>query len=812
MIDTKNKKKGPERWVTPQMFDIRPVNKRGELDIERIQKIEKIVMIDIGRSSQKKNTSKELPLIKKIPRQKIGCSDFHLLEVERFQRVLSQEKADSDSSEKLQEISLEMVSGYHIRSARKRSKHLPSQPLWIDFSFRELLFFRKYFDIFSIRKSIFSFSAIAFSIFLIIFGAGLMSRGFGIKGSAVSQGEAAMASLMKAKDGIANNNFKEASLDFNEAYDKFAGISSDLDSLGGILVDSTRFLPYLSKLSSGANLAKAGEDISKAGALVGETMKNLDEIKNPSDKEEPISYLEVFQKSDKNIQDISNLLSDAQIHIGKINVSDIPEDKRATFINLKEKLPEINSFLAAYNDSSKMFTDILGGNGPKKYLFLFQNNQEMRPTGGFIGTYAILDIFNGRVRNFYVDGIFNPDGQLRERIVPPAPIQKISANWSLHDSNWFPDFPKSAEKACWFYEKTGGPTVDGVIAMTPTVMQKLLEITGSIEMPEYRVTVDKDNFLETVQNEVEVDYDKEINQPKKILSDLAPMILDRIFNAQGFSDIARTMDTMIESLDEKHILIYSKNYEIEKLLQNEGWSGEILSSKKDYLSVINTNINGYKTDGVIDETISHKAEIQSDGSIIDTVNISRHHNGGNTPYDWWNRVNSDYMRVYVPQGSQLISVQGQTREIDSPPLDYANLGYKVDPQLKMEEDSAQIDQESGTRIYDDSEKTVFANWAYVSPQETAEVTYKYLLPFKINTDSKTRPADTYSIVYQKQSGSLGSRLISEIIYPKSYKAIWKYPAEKLSDIDSLPDDRLGLKMESDLKTDKFIGAALMSND
>ncbi|HBR71803.1 MAG TPA: hypothetical protein DEA27_03310, partial [Candidatus Moranbacteria bacterium] len=32
----------------------------------------------------------------------------------------------------------------------------------------------------------------------------------------------------------------------------------------------------------------------------------------------------------------------------------------------------------------------------------------MRATGGFIGTYGLLDISNGHVRDFFIDGIFNP--------------------------------------------------------------------------------------------------------------------------------------------------------------------------------------------------------------------------------------------------------------------------------------------------------------------------------------------------------------------------------------------------------------------
>ncbi|MFZ2193369.1 MAG: DUF4012 domain-containing protein [Candidatus Moraniibacteriota bacterium] len=657
------------------------------------------------------------------------------------------------------------------------------------------------------RRYSLSFFIAVPAVFLLIFGASFFYRGLKVRGLAIENGKIAYANLTKAKDEIKNSNFNRAAVNFDDAYERFDEIKKNIDGLGKILVETSRFVPFLSKLSSGSHLAEAGKDISRIGELATEILQTLNEIKNPNKNGESISYLKIFQDSNKNIVEISAKMDDLEDNLAKINMDDIPENQRSQFIALKQKLPEINKFMDSFAEEEKILVDVLGGNGPRKYLFLFQNNQEMRATGGFIGTYAVLDISNGNIKNFFVDGIFNPDGQLREKIIPPIPIQKISANWSLHDSNWFPDFPKSAEKASWFYEKTGGPTVDGVITMTPTVMQRLLEITGPIEMPEYSMTIDKDNFLENIQTEVEIGYDKDLNQPKKVLADLTPKILDRIFNTKNISDFTKTIDILLSSLNEKHILIYSKNYDIEKILSKNGWSGEILDTRKDYLSVINTNINGYKTDGVVAENISHKAEIQSDGSIINTVTITRQHNGGNTPYEWWNKVNSDYMRVYVPKGSKLIHVSGQTKEFNSPPLDYKALGFKQDVQLIIEEESVVIDEESGTRIYEDSGKTVFANWVYVSPQESVKITYSYILPFKLDMSLTINPADAYSILFQKQSGSIGSDFSSTIIYPDFYKEIWRYPEQNISMLSDQIDGKTGFKFEDKLKTDKFIGVA-----
>jgi len=823
-MKSREKNKNWRKKILPQMFDIRPTDAEGNLDFERIRKIEKILKIQEKFFDRKiKNWPLENELAKpyRISRESRPETDEFYGKKKKVKKSFQEKQSPQvfrlGESADSAEVPVAYESRFHaddfvfaedriedyISSINAECAPQFSEEVKVTEKDNKILL-TGYFDKVSWRKSLFSFFSLAAAMFLVVFGIGFWKKGIDIKKSVEQNGSLAYAELVQAKEGILARDFQKSSFEFGEAYKKFGEISTELDGMGRFFVETTRFIPYLSKISSGSALAKTGQDISRVGVLAGDVLKNMDEIKNPLDAQaEPVSFLKIFQDAAGNSREIQSLLEDAQKNLEKVNLDDIPEDKRIQFINLKSRLPEARKFIGGFLSNSDIFTDVLGGNGPRKYLFLFQNNQEIRATGGFIGTYGVMDISNGRIKKFFIDGIFNPDGQLREKVVPPVPIQKISAAWSLHDSNWFPDFPVSAEKAMWFFERTGGPTVDGVITMTPAVMQKLLEITGPIELPEYGVTVDKDNFLEKIQYEVEVDYDKELNQPKQILADLAPKLLDKIFNAKNFTDIAKTLNILSDSLNEKQILIYSSNYDIEKKISELGWSGEILNADKDYLSVINTNINGFKTDGVVDEKISHVAEIQEDGSVVDEVMITRHHNGGNTEFEWWNKVNADYMRIYVPKGSQLISVEGQTREFDSPPLDYNALNFKRDPQVESEEDSIRIDEESGTRVYEDAGKTVFANWSYVSPQETTTVKYKYLLPFKISMNNTTKPADTYSLLIQKQAGSLGSKFSFHLTYPSNQKMIWQYP-----DNVEVSDNR-SVSWETDLRTDKFIGMAFV---
>lgn len=617
-----------------------------------------------------------------------------------------------------------------------------------------------------------------------------------IKGVVLGESSEGVVRTLSALENLKRSEWAHSAEDFNAAYASFEQASRSLGVVGNEFSKATRFFPWISKLASGQGVIDGAKHLSLAGA---ELSSVLDSVDGAFSDQRVLSgesglFLTLLDRNEAPVGRALDEVRLAEDSFSRVNPSDIPEENLASFRTLQEKLPVIRSLLEGLHDHDILLRDLLGENGPRLYLFLFQNNTELRPTGGFIGSYGFLNVSHGEVRNFFVNGIFDPDGQLKVNVVPPKPIQKVSAAWSLHDSNWYPDFPTSAEKAIYFYEKTGGPTVDGVITLTPTVIVDLLKVTGPIEMPEYGVTIDADNFIPAIQEEVEVKYDKEENKPKKILSDLAPILLDRLLHSEGKAKIFQAVEALTEGLNERHILLYSRNEELERLVKSSGWGGEMLPTDKDYLSVVHSNLNGYKTDGIIDETIVHTADIGADGTVTDTVRITRRHNGGSSRYDWWNKVNSDYLRVYVPEGSELLSEKGATWEFPKEPLDYDALKFLRDEDVQQEEQGTVVDK-SGTRISKESGKTVFGNWVYVSPGESVTVEYRYRLPFRVRLDEAG--AAPYSLLVQKQSGSVGSAFRSNLFYPgKLFVPIWKTGVEGSAG---------ALSSSGVLKTDIFLG-------
>lgn len=619
------------------------------------------------------------------------------------------------------------------------------------------------------KKAARVFLGLALIIFLAVPLAGWLGRALTLKADIVSSGLNAYGQLLKAKEALGQMNFFAAEKNFAAAYAYFSQANSQVNEIGGPLVSILETIPGLTSLSSGVRLIEAGQDLSKAGENFSQTLALFggDNLNIFSGNIGNSIFPDKMAQAKMYLESAFNYLASAKYNLDLINVASLPPDMQPPLAALKDKMPEILQFSASANDWVKKLSLILGEKTPQKYLLIFQNNAEARATGGFIGTYGILDLDQGQIKKLFIDGIFNPDGQLSEKIIPPEPLQKIAIPWTTHDANWFADFPTSAQKIMWFYERTGGPTPDGVISLTPTVIERLLKLTGPIEMPEYGVILDADNFIDITQYKTEIDYDKDLNQPKKILADFAPRFLDKLSEQikQNNLEVLRTID---DALKEKHILVYFGNQDLENFVVSQGWGGELKQAQKDYFSVVNSNIDGRKTDRVIEQKIKYLSEIQDDGSIIDTLEIVRHHQGGALNYNWYNEPNIDYLRVYLPKGAELISVQGQSQVSFEAQIDYQKFGFKKDQQVDAIEQTMQQDEKSGTEIFEESGKTVFGNWVNVNPGETASIIYKYRLPFKLATGGTN--AD-FSLLAQKQSGSLDSKLEVTVNWPQTLNAI-----------------------------------------
>ncbi|WKZ28866.1 MAG: DUF4012 domain-containing protein [Patescibacteria group bacterium] len=566
------------------------------------------------------------------------------------------------------------------------------------------------------------------------------------------------------------------------------------------------------KLSSGTKLLDAGEAVSKAGA---ELARGLDAMQL-SQETNAVKLAHMT----KALENALPHLEEGVARLNDVSARSVPSAYRPMFVRLREDVVSALADLKRASSSSPTLLDAIGANGKRRYLVVFQNANELRPTGGFIGSFALMDLKDGEIEKIEIPagGSYDLRGGFNRRIKAPEQLRLVNPRWEFQDANWFPDFPTSARSLMWFYEKSGGPTVDGVIAVTSNVMQELLRAVGPIEMPEYGKTITADNFMLETQKAVEIEYDRETNRPKQIISDMAPKLLKKLVDG-GSSDLPKLASAFGKALSSKDVQVYFSDESTQRAADDFGWTGALRpTADADYLAVIDTNIAGGKTDGVIDEFIRHETRFEEDGSIIDTVTVTRAHRG--KPGELFTGIkNIDYMRVYVPKGSTLLSAEG----FQAPAEGYflpQDTTLQPSTLLAAVEGPTTIDEASGTTIHDESELTVFGNWVQLEPGETKTVKLSYRLPFRL-ADLTRAPASwverakdavgayvptaELKLIVQKQAGTSRRTLESRTLAPKGWSIRTSVPEEA-----NVEPGRLELK--APLDQDVFVGMVLVNRE
>jgi hypothetical protein len=219
---------------------------------------------------------------------------------------------------------------------------------------------------------------------------------------------------------------------------------------------------------------------------------------------------------------------------------------------------------------------ILGGDGPTTYLVLFQNNMELRPTGGFIGSYGILTFNGGRLTDLAVSDVYSADGQLNGHVEPPAAIKEYlgEANWWLRDSNWDPDFPTSAKRAEWFLDKEVGRKVDGVIAIDLYPIRALVGLTGPIFLADFNTDITAENLYEKTQQEVEANFFPGTHKKASFLTALSQNILAELTGFKG-KNLVLALRSLYRSLEERHLQIYLHDAASQEMISFLNWDGVV---------------------------------------------------------------------------------------------------------------------------------------------------------------------------------------------------------------------------------------------
>ena len=494
-----------------------------------------------------------------------------------------------------------------------------------------------------------------------------------------------------------------------------------------------RLLFIGTKLSQGAvHLAKAGESGTLLTQIVfhhhdGNISEALKRIQiNLNEAYDELSFVESELQSGKEIdfdltasltQKMQKLTSDLPVIRQKINQA-------------RTILPLIPSFIA--QDSKKT------------YLLLFQNSAEIRPTGGFIGSYGLLTFDQGKLLDFNVEDIYSADGQLKGYVEPPEPIKEFLGQntWFFRDSNWDPDFTVSAQRAEWFLNKTTNRKVDGVIAVNLPAVKELLKATGPIDLPDYNEEITADNLFERAEYRSEIDFFPGSTQKKDFLGALSREIFEKAQNASG-ADLLKFVQALEAGLVQKQVLIYLHDKPSQRILLEENWAGAIYQPSlktvdnrpvlTDYSYLVEANLGINKANYFLKRDIKQQLTIFKNKEILAITNINYHNQSPAAA--WPGGIYRSYLRQYIPLGSKLVSVK----------IDDKKLDIKKD-----------IDQTVA------SGKTVIGFPVTVPVKNSLDVEITYRIPGKLEfKNNQSRLA----IVIPKQPGIINDSIEAIINYP-----------------------------------------------
>ncbi len=442
-------------------------------------------------------------------------------------------------------------------------------------------------------------------------------------------------------------------------------------------------------------------------------------------------------------------LSSAVSDLEKFNYQFLPPDLQSTFSEGVTRIRSAKILVEEIAGLQGFVLNLLGGE-KKTYLLIFQNNNEARATGGFIGTYGILEFANGGMRIEKIESIYALDGQLKKPIAAPGPLQReLSQYWGTRDSNWFVDFPTSARKTLQFLEEGAGILASGVISFTPDVFEKLLALTGPIDMPEYGEVLTAENFRAIVQYRTSVDYDLKLNQPKKFLADFTPRFLARL---QGLDEPQwlEVLNILSQMIAEKQILMFSLDSDIEAQIAKYGADGAVRQTAGDYLAIIHSNVGGGKTDRHILQKVEKQVNLDSGGLAIIRLKITRTHQGFDEKYF---PKNLDFMRIMVPAQAKLLSASGFD---DYELLPSQRPDAATDSDLTSWDSDITRDEKTGMYIGKEAGHAFFANWLELSPGETKSAELVYEIQFAAS--------QTYTQIVQKQGGARPFEFSFELNY------------------------------------------------
>lgn len=571
--------------------------------------------------------------------------------------------------------------------------------------------------------------------------------------------------LLASRDYLEKGDFGQAEVKIREAKDGITQIKNVLNS-ASILRRVPKTNEFFKKADRVIDLATEGIDGILYATLGSKSLFETTKIISGESREDPQKF---YEKAQIDLRYASGKLSKVYANLEDENLkAGFPVIIAERIDDLKVRVAFYHSLVEQAKSASALMPKITAIGGKKSYLVLLQNNLELRPAGGFIGSYARLDFENGRLKDIKVDDIYNLDGALSEVIAPPQDLKsdlRIERLY-LRDSNYEPDFPTAARQASFFYRKEAGQPVQGVIALDLKASGNLLDAVGGLDLPEYGEAVNGSNLFEKSISHAETNFFPGSQAKKNYLTSLETQLFNKIFylSKQNWPAIIQAID---KSLKEKHILVYLEDPSLFSYLASSNWSGVFSRGAdkregeiNDFLAVIESNMGANKANYYLQRKITLNLSFTKEGKIFHTLKINYKNTSPSEVFPagkYKNRI-----KIYTPFGSRLTKAKLDETDITNQFVPFSDYG-----------------------------RSAFSSLIQIEPKEQKTLLFEYEL---VDSLSFVNNSALFRMEIFKQPGVMSDPLDFVLNYPINYK-IAKRPDEGNAGVQEI-------KIATDLRTDR----------
>ena len=285
---------------------------------------------------------------------------------------------------------------------------------------------------------------------------------------------------------------------------------------------------------------------------------------------------------------------------------------------VREALGKIHTQLARANReaqhaavAAELAPAIFGGQGPRTYLLVVQNNAESRATGGFIGSYGLITAQDGKlhVGDLLRSGTWNNTLRVLPDVTFGTPddyrtrYTQFDPATTLQNVNLSPDFPSVAQVLMSLAPQAGLTKVDGVLAVDPEGLAALLQLTGPVSVAGWPTEITADNVVQVTLRDA---YAAFADTPERVdfLGDVAHVAVDEATSG-NLGRPAQIAKVLGAAAHEGHLILAFARPEEQKLAVELGVSGRMDPVRSDAVAVTTSNAGANKIDYYLQRSVRY---------------------------------------------------------------------------------------------------------------------------------------------------------------------------------------------------------------